>query len=79
MNRPTLDDLGREAAVGSVALVPTVGVVGLLVSLLGVPSTPSQAMASGVIVGIAATCLYLATCEVVEAWASVDALRGGSA
>ena len=79
MTLPTVNDLGREAAVGTVALVPTIGVVALLLSLLGVPSAPADAMAAGIIVGVVMAFVFLTACEVVQTHAPIAVLRGGRA
>lgn len=64
--RPTLDDLGREAIVGTVALLPTVAVIALAIHVAGIPTGHADALVAGVMVGVGGAGIFLVADALVD-------------
>ena len=67
MIRPTLDDLSREAVIGTISLIPTAVLMAVvLLVAVDLPVSDPGVFASGLLFGVASTGIYLGIDRLIE-------------
>jgi len=67
MIRPTLDDLGREARIGTISLIPTVVIMaGILLVGMDLPVADPELFGSGAVFGAGSVIIYLSVDRAIE-------------